>query len=134
MSFKEKLAKAYSNAYMDKYGDRLTQVQGHVLSVKITTKTILWIYNIIKADLLVKPERSKAITRCQYRQARWFKKPSFIQLNQGHLVIIQGLKGKKGKENSDVLKILNVRNLTTKKDLVPVDQKVQRVRQRQQLR
>lgn len=134
MSFKEKLAKAYTNAYIDKYGDRLTQVQGHVLSVKITTKTILWIYNIIKADVLVKPERSKAIARCQYKQKRWFKKPSFIQLNQGHLVVIQGLKGKKGKENSDVLKILNVRNLTTKKDLVPVDQKVQRVRQRQQIR
>lgn len=134
MSFKEKLAKAYTNAYIDKYGDRLTQVQGHVLSVKITTKTILWIYNIIKVDVLVKPERSKAIARCQYKQKRWFKKPSFIQLNQGHLVVIQGLKGKKGKENSDVLKILNVRNLTTKKDLVPVDQKVQRVRQRQQIR
>ncbi len=134
MSFKEKLAKAYTNAYVDKYGDRLTQVQGHVLSVKITTKTILWIYNIIKVDVLVKPERSKAIARCQYKQKRWFKKPSFIQLNQGHLVVIQGLKGKKGKENSDVLKILNVRNLTTKKDLVPVDQKVQRVRQRQQIR
>lgn len=134
MSFKEKLAKAYTNAYVDKYGDRLTQVQGHVLSVKITTKTILWIYNIIKVDVLVKPERSKAIARCQYKQKRWFKKPSFIQLSQGHLVVIQGLKGKKGKENSDVLKILNVRNLTTKKDLVPVDQKVQRVRQRQQIR
>lgn len=134
MSFKETLAKKYADAYLRKYGDRLTQTQGHVLSVKLTTKSILWLYHIIKVDVLVKPERSKAIVRCQYKKSQWFKKPAFMQLNQGHLVLIQGLKGKKGKEKSDLIQILNVRNLTTKKDLVPVEQKVQRVQQRQFLK
>jgi hypothetical protein len=126
MSFRETLAKRYADAYLKKYGDRLTQAQGHILSVKVTTKTILWIYHILKADVLVKPERSKAVVRCQYKKNQWFKKPSFLQLNQGHLVLIQGLKGKKGKENSEVIQILNIRNLTTKKDLVAVEQKVKR--------
>lgn len=131
MSFRDTLAKKYAESYLDRYGDRLTQVQGHVLSVKISTRTILWIYNILTVDILVKPERSKAVTRCQFKKKRWFKKPTFMNLRQGNLVVIQGLKGKKGKDNSDVISVLNVRNLTTKEDLVPVDQKVQKVQQRQ---
>lgn len=134
MGFKETLAKKYADAYLKKYGDRLTQIQGHILSCKITTKTILWIYHIIKVDILVKPDRSKLIMKCFYKNKRWFKKPSFIQLNQGNTVIVQGLKpkkSKKGKENNDAVQILNVRNLTTKIDLIPIKQKVQRVQQRQ---
>lgn len=131
MGFKETIAKRYADAYLKKYGDRLTQVQGHILSVKITTKTILWIYNVLKVDVLVKPERSKAIVRCQYKKNRWFKMPEFMQLNQGHVVLIQGVRGKKGKDHSDIISILNVRNLTTKKDLVPVEGKVQKVQQKQ---
>lgn len=134
MSFRDTLAKKYADSYLKKYGDRLTQLQGHVLSVKVTTKTILWIYNILTVDVLVKPERSKAVTRCQYKKKQWFKKPSFLTLKQGNMVVIQGLKGKKGKENSDIISILNVRNLSTKEDLVPMDQKVQRVQQRQFLK
>lgn len=130
MGFKDTMSKKYADAYLRKYGDRITQVQGHILSVKIFEKTILWIFNKLQVDLVVKPERSKAIVRCQYKKNRWFKKPSFLQLNQGNLVVIQGLKGKKGKENSDIISIMNVRNLTTKKDLVAVDQKVQKVKQR----
>lgn len=136
MGFKETIAKRYADAYLRKYGDRLTQVQGHILSVKITTKTILWVFNVLKADILVKPERSKAIIRCQYKKNQWFKKPEFIQLNQGHVVLIQGLKGKKDKKDkdtSDAIQILNVMNLTTKKQLVPVEGggKVQKVQQKQ---
>lgn len=132
MSFKEKLSKSYADAYLKRYGDRLTQVQGHILSVKMTTKTILWIFHKLRVDVLVKPDRSKAIVKCYYKVNKWFKKPEFIQLNQGHSVIIQGMKGKKGKENSEQLKILNVMNLTTKKDLIPIDQKqLQKVRQKQ---
>jgi hypothetical protein len=131
MGFKDKMAKSYADAYLRKYGDRLTQVQGHILSVKVLEKTILWIFHKIQVDLVVKPERSKAIARCQYKKNQWFKKPKFMQLNQGHLVVVQGLKGKKGKENSDILSVLNIRNLTTKKDLVQVDQKMQKVQQKQ---
>lgn len=131
MGFKDTMAKKYADAYLTKYGDRLTQVQGHVLSVKVVEKTVLWIFHKLQVDLVVKPERSKAIARCQYKKNLWFKKPGFLQLNQGHLVLVQGLKGKKGKENRDILSILNIRNLTTKKDLVQTDQKVQKVQQKQ---
>lgn len=131
MGFKDTLAKKYADAYLTKYGDRLTQVQGHILSVKFIEKTVLGIFHKLQVDLVVKPERSKAVTRCQYKKNQWFKKPQFMQLNQGHLVLVQALKGKKGKENRDVLSIINVRNLTTKKDLVQVDQKIQKVQQKQ---
>jgi hypothetical protein len=131
MGFRESLAKRYADSYLKKYGDRLVQIQGHVLSVKITAKTVLWIFNKLIVDVVVKPERSKAIMRCQYKRNRWFKKPEFMQLSQGNLVLIQGMKGKKGKENSDVITIMNVKNFTTKKDLVKTDQKVQKVQQRQ---
>lgn len=131
MGFKDTLAKKYADAYLTKYGDRLTNVQGHVLSVKIIEKTILFIFHKLQVDIVIKPERSKAIARCQYKKNQWFKKPQFIQLSQGHLVLVQALRGKKGKENRDILSILNVRNLTTKKDLVPIDQKIQKVQQKQ---
>lgn len=142
MGFKESLAKKYSEAYIQKYGDRLTQIQGHVLSVKIATKTILWIYNIIIVDVLVKPERSKSVVKCQFKKKKWFKKPKFIPLNQGNMVIVQGLKPKKAKEGKEekkeqqeaAISILNVRNLTTKIDLIPVDSKIQRTQQRQYIK
>lgn len=131
MGFKETLSKKYADSYYQKYGDRITQVQGHVLSVKVTKKTILWIFNILTADVVVKLDRNKAVARCQYKVKKWFKKPNFMNLAQGHSVIIQGLKGKKGKENSDLVSIINIRNLTTKSDLVKVDQPVKKVQQRQ---
>lgn len=131
MGFKENFSKKYAEMFIKKYGDRITQVQGRVLSVKITEKTILWIYNKIKVDILVRPERSKLISRSQFKKNKWFKKPEFMALKQGDLVIVQGVKGKKGKENSDIISVMNVLNLTTKKDLVPIDQKLKRVQQRQ---
>ena len=139
MGLKEKLTNSYANAYLTKYGDRLTQLQGNILSVKITSKTILWIFNKLRVDMVVKPQGSKAIAKCCYKKNRWFKKPVFIQLNQGNLVIVQGLKPKKKKKNnisnaSEAIEVINVRNLSTKKDLVPVDQKVQKVQQRQFIR
>ena len=130
MGFKDALAKRYADSYLKKYGDRLTQLQGHILSVKITTKTILFIFHKLKVDLLVKPASSKAVIRCQYNKNQWFKKPPFMPIAQGNLVIIQGMKGKKGKENSDLIQVINIKNLTNKKDLVKTDQKVQRVQQK----
>ncbi|MCX7885361.1 MAG: hypothetical protein N2448_10100 [Caloramator sp.] len=135
MSFKETLAKKYAEAYMTKYGDRLAQVQGHVLSVKVSTKTILWIFHILKVDILIRPERSKFVVRTQYIKKQWFKKPEFMQLSQGNLVIIQGVKGKKGKENSETIQVLNIMNLTTKKDLIPIDRdKIKKIQQKQIIR
>lgn len=59
MGFKEKLGSYYTEAYLKKYGDRITQVQGNVISAKVEKKSILWILNKITVTLLVKPERSK---------------------------------------------------------------------------
>ncbi len=135
MGFKDKLAKHYTEAYLTKYGDRLTQVQGNVISVKVEEKSILWIFHKIIATLIVKPERSKSVIKCTFKKNRWFKKPEFIPIAQGNLVIVQGLKAKKGKENKESIEIMNVRNLTTRKDLIPVEgdqvkrvQKIQRMK------
>lgn len=134
MSFKEKIAQYYTKSYLKKYGDRLTQVQGTVVSVKITEKTILWIFNKLTVTLLVRPERSKNVVKCSYIRKRWFKKAEFIPVNQGNLVLVQGLKGKKGKGNSEHVELINIRNMTTKKDLVPMEGKVQRVQKVQRMK
>lgn len=131
MGFKENLQKRYTESYLKKYGDRLTQVQGNVLSVKIEEKTILWIFHKLVATILVRPDRSKGVAKCIFKKNRWFKKPEFMNINQGNLLIVQGMKGKKGKDDREVIQIINIRNLTTKKDLVPIEgakvQKIQKV-------
>jgi len=38
MGFKDKLQKYYADNYMKKYGDRITQAYGTVLSVKVEEK------------------------------------------------------------------------------------------------
>ncbi|KZL94164.1 hypothetical protein [Clostridium magnum] len=134
MSFKEKIAQYYTKSYLKKYGDRLTQVQGTVVSVKVSEKTILWIFNKITVTLLVRPERSKNVIKCVYLRNRWFKKPEFITVNQGNLVLVQGLKGKKGKGNSEQVEMINIRNMTTKKDLVPMEGKMQKVQKVQRMK
>lgn len=135
MGFKEKMSKKYTETYLNKYGDRLTQVQGKILSVKVEKKCILWIFHKITASLLIKPDRSRNIVKCEFKKKRWFKPVNFIQLSQGHSVIVQGLKGKKDakkkKQSSEIIEIMNIRNLTTRKDLVPMEgqqPKVQKVR------
>lgn len=132
MGFKEKITDYYTKSYLKKYGDRLTQAQGNVLSIKVDIKRYLWIFYVLTAVVLIKPERSKNVIKSTYKKKRWFKKPSFMNINQGHLVIIQALRDKKAREN---LKILNIRNLSNKQDLIPVDYpqpksltKIQRVR------
>ena len=121
MGFKDKMTKYYSDAYMEKYGDRMTSVAGTVLSVKTEVKSILGIFNKLHVFLVVKPEVGKQVVKCEYKKKRWFKKPQFIDVNQGHKVIIMGLKGVKGKANSENVLISNIANLTTRKDLHPFD-------------
>ena len=117
MGFKDKMTKYYSDAYMEKYGDRMTSVAGTILSVKTEVKSILGIFNKLHVFLVVKPEVGKQVVKCEYKKNRWFKKPQFIDVNQGHKVIIMGLKGVKGKANSENVLISNIANLTTRKDL-----------------
>lgn len=121
MGFKDKITKYYSDAYMEKYGDRMTSVAGTILSVKTEVKSILGIFNKLHVFLVVKPEVGKQVVKCEYKQNKWFKKPQFIDVDQGHKVIIMGLKGIKGKANSENILVSNIANLTTKKDLHPFD-------------
>ena len=121
MGFKDKMTKYYSDAYMEKYGDRMTSVAGTILSVKTEVKSILGIFNKLHVFLVVKHEVGKQVVKCEYKKNRWFKKPQFIDVNQGHKVIIMGLKGVKGKANSENVLISNIANLTTRKDLHPFD-------------
>lgn len=121
MGFKDKMTKYYSDAYMEKYGDRMTSVAGTILSVKTEVKSILGIFNKLHVFLVVKPEVGKQVVKCEYKQNKWFKKPQFIDVNQSHKVIIMGLKGIKGKANSENILVSNIANLTTKKDLHPFD-------------
>lgn len=134
MSFKDKLTERYKQSYLRKYGERLIQIQGNVISVKVEPKTILWIFHKLKVTVLVRPDRSKNIVRCVFAKNRWFKKPTFIPVSQGNLVIIQGMKGKKGKSDREQIQIMNLRNLSTKKDLIPVDGKVQKVQRVQRVK
>lgn len=123
MSFKEKMQKYYTDSFMKKNGDRLTQIQGNVISIKVELKAILWIFHKLTATVLVKPDRSRNIIKCVYKRNRWFKKPEFMTLNQGNLVIVQGLKSTAGKKNDkkEYIQIMNIRNMNTKKDLVKID-------------
>lgn len=130
MGFKEKLQQNYTKSYLKKYGDRLTQSQGNVISVKAEEKTILWIFHKLIVTIILKPDRSKGVAKCVYKKNRWFKKPEFMNISQGNLLVVQGLKGKKGEGDREIIQIINIRNLTTKKDLVPIEganAKVQRV-------
>lgn len=121
MGIKQKLTENYTKNFMKKYGDRLTQAQGKVLSVKMEKKSILWIFHKIMVTIIIKPERSRSVVKCTYKKNRWFKKPHFISISQGNALIIQGLKGKKakkGKESKEVFEIINIVNMTTKQELV----------------
>lgn len=120
MSLKEKINNNMKNAYLKKYGDRITNVQGNVISVTIERKKVLWIFNKLRVMVLVRPDRSKAIVKCVYVKSRFLKSPQFMNLSKGNLVIIQGLKGKKGKNDRELVSIVNIKNLTTKKDLFVV--------------
>ncbi|MBB6624262.1 hypothetical protein [Clostridium gasigenes] len=121
MGFKDKMTKHFSDAYIQKYGDRMTSANGTVLSVKIEEKSFLGIIRSIAVSLVLKPDQGKQIIKCAYRKKRWFKKPEFIDIKPGHKLIIMGLSGEKGKEHSEVIIASNIANLTTKKDLQPFD-------------
>lgn len=121
MGFKDKINSYFTDAYMEKYGDRMTSTSGTVLSVKIQEKSILGIIRTFTAHILVKPDMGKGVVKTLYKSRKWFKKPTFIDVKQGHKVIIMGIEGEKGKENSEVVTISNIANLTTKKDLHPFD-------------
>lgn len=138
MGFKERITQYYVNSYVKKYGDRITQAQGKVISIKIEEENIFKIFYKFKCTLLIKPEQSKNVVTCVFKKNSWFKKQEFIAISQGNLLLIQGVKGEKGKKSKqgidlrEVIEIMNIRNLSTKTDLVPTEgeAKVQRVKQK----
>ena len=122
MGFRDKMNSYFQDAYLQKYGDRMTSVSGTVLSFKLVEKNYFIFHRII-IEMIVKPEVGKKVVKCWYKKNRWIKKPEFISVKQGHKVIIMGITGQKDskKENSQEVQIMNLLNLTTKKDLVPID-------------
>lgn len=123
MGFKDKLSQSYTNAYLNRYGDRLTQIQGRVLSVKVEEKSFLGIIRTLTALIVVKPVSSSGVSTCYYKKKKWFKKPTFMNLSQGHSVIVQGLKPdkkkKKKKKYEEYLSVVNIVNMTNRSELVP---------------
>lgn len=131
MGFRDSLNKGMQDRYLKKYGDRMTALRGNIINVKITEKRFLFFIHNLRVDILLRPERSKNIVRCYYKRRTWFKKYNLLNLQNGHLIIVQGLKDKKG----EAIEIINIQNLTTKKSIIDPDkikqeqqkQKVQRV-------
>lgn len=120
MGFREKFDNYFRDSYFEKYGDRMTSAAGTVVSVKFQEKNFILFHKLI-VDIVIKPEMGKSIIKSRYKKFRWFKKVDFIPVNMGHKVMIMGLKGIKGKKDSDVVIIQNIINLTTKRDLIPID-------------
>lgn len=120
MSFRDKFDKYFRDSYFQKYGDRITSTSGTVVSIKYTEKSYVLFHRLV-VDMVIKPEVGRAIVKARYKKNRWFKKVDFIPVNVGHKVMLMGLKGVKGKKDSDIIIIQNVLNLTTKKDLIPID-------------
>lgn len=118
MGFKEKLEDYQRDSFMEKHGDRITPLYGNVLSIKIERSKVFFFYHKIEVNMVVKPQRSKTVTRCRYKKGKFFNEPSFIEINQGNEVLIQGLKGEKGKDDAEIVNIMNVINITNKTQLV----------------
>ena len=120
MGLKDKLEQYSRDTYFKKYGDRIASASGTVISIKLITKNYFFIRTLV-VDMIIKPEVGKAVIKARYKKKRWFKKIDFITVSRGHKVMIMGIKGVKGKKDADIIAIQNVLNLTTKKDLVPID-------------
>lgn len=124
MGFRDNLNEMLQKRYLKKYGDRMTALRGNIVNVKITDKKFLFILHNLRADILLRPERSKNIVRCYFKKRTWFKKYNLINLQTGHLIIVQGLKDKEG----EAVQALNIQNLTTKKSILNMDE----IKQKQQ--
>ena len=120
MGLKDKLNNGLKDAYFDKYKNRITSASGTVVSIKFFPKNYIIIKKLI-VDIVIKSDVSRGVVKARYKKTRWFKKVEFIPVNVGHKVMLMGLKGIKGKDNSEVIELQNVINLTTKRDLVPID-------------
>lgn len=129
MGFRDTLNEALQKRYLKKYGDRMTAIRGNIVNVKVSEKNFLFFVHNLRADILLRPERSKNIVRCYFKKRTWFKKFNLLNLQTGQLIIVQGLKDKKGES----VEILNIQNLTTKKSIIDVGE-IKQKQQRQIIR
>ena len=120
MGLKDKFDKYFRDSYFQKYGDRITSTAGTVISIKTEEKNYIIINKLI-VNMIINPDAGRGAVKCRYKKNRWFKKPDFIPVNKGHKVMIMGLKGVKGKKDSEIIQVQNILNLTTKRDLIPID-------------
>lgn len=119
MGFKDKFSEYFTDAYMQKYGDRLQSATGTVLSVKTEESHILGIIRKLYVSLVVKPEVGKSVVKVVYKPKKWFKKPESIEIKQGNKVLVMGLKGEK--DLADSIIASNIVNLTTNKSIHEFD-------------
>lgn len=129
MGFRDTLNEALQKRYLKKYGDRMTALRGNIINVKVTEKNFLFFVHNLRADILLRPERSKNIVRCYFKKRTWFKKYNLLNMQPGQLIIVQGLKDKKG----EAVEVLNIQNLTTKKSIIDVGD-IKQKQQRQVIR
>ena len=131
MGFKEKLEDYQRESFIDKHGDRLAPIYGNVLSIKIDRKKILFFHKL-EVNIVVKPARTKNISRARFKKSAFFNEPQFMDVKQGNEVLIQGLKGDKGKDDAEIINIMNLVNITNKTQLVDsgvsVDEIIKQVR------
>lgn len=140
-NFKKNLQERYQQKFMQKYGDRITYLVGTVLSCKVVPKSILFgLYNKVTVTIILKLDNSrgrmntgkdKTVSQCIYKEGKFFKKPKFIQISTGNIVMLAGLKsvtkGKKDQPKKEFVQIINISNYTTKKDLKDWGYDVQKV-------
>lgn len=139
-NLRKSLQEKSQQQFLKRYGDRITYLVGTVLSCKVVPKSFLGIYNRITVTIILKLDNSrgrmntgkdKAVSQCIYKEGKFFRKPKFIQISTGNIVMLAGLKsllkGKKGQPNKEFVQIINISNYTTKKDLKDWGYDVQKV-------
>lgn len=119
MGLKEKFNSYFTDAYYQKYGDRMASAQGTVLSIKVEESHILWIIRKLTMNIVLKPEAGKGVIKVIYNPKRWFKKPKSVDVKQGQKILAMGLWGEK--KLSDYLVAQNIVNLNTNKSIQPFD-------------
>lgn len=127
MGIKNKLEEYQRETFLEKHGDRITPVLGNVLSIKVERKKKFFLLNELEVNMVIKPVKSKNVTRCQYKKKSFFKEPEFMDIRMGNEVLVQGMKGEKGKNGAEVVNIMNVVNITDRTQLVEGDMSVDEI-------
>lgn len=118
MGIKDKLEEYQRDTFLEKHGDRIAPILGNVLSIKVERKKKFFIFHILEVNMVVKPQRSKNVVRCQYKKKAFFNEPTFMDVAMGNEVLVQGMKGEKGKNGAEIVTIMNLVNFSNDTQLV----------------